>query len=1542
MRAAHPGHRLRAPTVALAVAVALLALAAPVGLPAAAAPVPPPRAPITSSIVDGSNIIRLEGGDELAVQGNDRIGHLAVDPRGNVAAATVGTWLDLYDLRAGALLGSRQLVADKGAPQQLGGSSFAGSGRWLLVRTAAGASLLDLSRERVVGDFASSPPALGASVTPSLTLPVAFSRDANVGVALLTSGLGRELASLEVKGPGKTAAVRVTGRWPLPAPCLEGPIGAAAIDARGHYAALRCTKTLVEIDLARGRIRSVSLPPSFLKPATGTRRLYVTQDGRRALVVSGKSPDLRAAWVDFRHRSVSALKARPVSAILGVFGRRPSVALVVHHPTKRSKISWEIRALDPAGALRWRVVPPASASSLPPTYAESAGVFVGTATSSSGPIGREWLDSGLLVFDRKGTVVERFGSQPATIQALLPDGSGHRLYLSCGFERYLDLADGAARQFEPHAKRTRAPASLIGLDLGSLYTHDCRDRSAIAIKGLTGKDGEPTKPGVVGLWRSSERWFLARTKRRVAVVDLEKRRVDRWFDRPHADELWFGFVSPTNGDVLLLDRSGKLEVFDRSGRRVTTRQTHWSADKDAGGPLAGMLALRSGMLVAFGDAGIEVAPSTRHPDFRPVLANHRVWKMRLAPDGKSILMELWGQEIDQCPVGKQGLVLSRCTVLEDAFFPARFVAHGRRIVAHSSTGELVVSDAATGKPVAYIFVGRPGKRTGLLSGTVPTLIVTPDGRFAGTPSGYALAYRVHGLHARAMSVADTRDNRPSVVLARIGVASADALSAYGAIEKRLSKGAATAADGGGAPPSIEIDHPPPLTTNARVLRVRVTVHPGASPPSHLEVRVNGLPIFGREGVRLSARGSTVRRTLTIPLGPGQNRISLDAVDTAGRSGFGRTFIVTTRAHFPPPRVFYVGVGVSDYGDPEHDLTYAAKDVGDVADALRQLFGDAAHIRLLTNTDATRANVMATKRFLDQSGMGDLVLVYLAGHGLLDTRGDYVFGTRGVDFAHPDRGGLAYADIENLVAGVRSAGTVVLLDSCHAGGTTGVFKPLPGAAGGVRVKARGAAPIVPAKVSDDLALTRAFSVLRPGIGATVIASAEKDELAYESQSVHNGLFTHALITSLLGYDARNPRGELWLSDLLAGVRQDVVKLTGGAQRPVLRSGNLSFQRPLVAATPLKTVVEGPPKMYLEGSFLDDTGRRLILISKHRLVVEGFPDGKPIASTKVKLGRPRWKSCSPLVSPTTATLGPGAKWLELSGCTGIDRVDLATHDWVHIADAPEEFHDDIATSPDGRYVVWCSSSRAFDFLDAHVAHPHWQHEHGSCSNVRYVRRLHAFLLTSYGSVWQLHPATGRVEELKLPKRAHEHIERWSGAADTETVALPSADGRQVLIATIADDDHPEVTSHLAVVTLATGRVGEARAKGPVTWEVVTRSGLVVLAAPFATNGRPVRVVDARHRRLSMWPQPRGESFEIVLQLGDRVIGHGDWGSGFGFRILGRNVFQVLRTRDGEPLGSFTGNGSLIAQRGRFVYSIDTGGDILRMTLPQAEARRGPRHH
>ena len=62
----------------------------------------------------------------------------------------------------------------------------------------------------------------------------------------------------------------------------------------------------------------------------------------------------------------------------------------------------------------------------------------------------------------------------------------------------------------------------------------------------------------------------------------------------------------------------------------------------------------------------------------------------------------------------------------------------------------------------------------------------------------------------------------------------------------------------------------------------------------------------------------------------------------------------------------------------------------------------------------------------------MVIIFIAGHGILDENYNYFFATHDIDFNKPGEKGLPYEALESLLANTKAYRKLLIMDTCHSG------------------------------------------------------------------------------------------------------------------------------------------------------------------------------------------------------------------------------------------------------------------------------------------------------------------------------------------------------------------------------------------------------------------------------------------------------------------------------------------------------------------------------
>jgi len=248
-------------------------------------------------------------------------------------------------------------------------------------------------------------------------------------------------------------------------------------------------------------------------------------------------------------------------------------------------------------------------------------------------------------------------------------------------------------------------------------------------------------------------------------------------------------------------------------------------------------------------------------------------------------------------------------------------------------------------------------------------------------------------------------------------------------------------------------------------------------------------------------------------------------------------------------------GISDYGGPSLRLRYAAKDAEDIAQTLtvgaNRLFqADKVHVTLLATSsrpDAeppTRANF--EKAFQDvrkKARPDDLLVVYLAGHGVSLPRDGYCYLTqeaRTADEAALSNPALVAqtaitsTELTEWIKEIPARKVVLILDTCAAGAAADKLTEIR-------------------QVSGDQVL--AIERLKDRTGFHILMGCAGDKVSYEPPLFEQGLLTHALLKGIRSGEGLREERFLDVSKLFQ-YAADVV--------PNLARGIGKIQEPRIAA------------------------------------------------------------------------------------------------------------------------------------------------------------------------------------------------------------------------------------------------------------------------------------------------------------------------------------------------------------------------------------------
>jgi hypothetical protein len=514
-----------------------------------------------------------------------------------------------------------------------------------------------------------------------------------------------------------------------------------------------------------------------------------------------------------------------------------------------------------------------------------------------------------------------------------------------------------------------------------------------------------------------------------------------------------------------------------------------------------------------------------------VFSGHSEWVTSVAfsRDGERIASGAWDNTIRlwDAAGGREPRVFSGHSgrVRSVAFSPG-----GKRIASGSGDGTIRLWDAASGKEIARFIGFADGE----------WLCITPDGYYTASPKGdQYLNVRVgNGNTVYGIDQYRATFYKPQTVEARLSgspeAAAQTAIQAAASFE----------------PPVVVIRGPENgKSFSEGQAELSVSVIDQKQPLKSVRVVVNGRlvgsdemkNINGSRGVKVVATGldiggSEKRLDFRFPvnLSPGPNRIEVFASNPYSE---GRDMVEVTGAQAASqtqdilPNLWILAIGVNRYEDAQiRDLDYAVNDARGIVEAFKKQEGKAYRkVNSLLIADAaalspTRDNILDNLGWLKQAGQRDVVLLFIAGHGVNDEGGNFLFLPKDAAFTpdgsvRPSRA-IPHREISAVldVPGRK----LVFIDSCHSEG-----------ASGRRTRA-----------VDNNQLVRGLM----DNSTVIFTSSRGSQLSQEDPKLKHGLFTYAIIEGMKGAADLVKDGVITMKELDTYVSQEVPRLTKGAQHP----------------------------------------------------------------------------------------------------------------------------------------------------------------------------------------------------------------------------------------------------------------------------------------------------------------------------------------------------------------------------------------------------------
>jgi WD40 repeat protein/uncharacterized caspase-like protein len=509
-----------------------------------------------------------------------------------------------------------------------------------------------------------------------------------------------------------------------------------------------------------------------------------------------------------------------------------------------------------------------------------------------------------------------------------------------------------------------------------------------------------------------------------------------------------------------------------------------------------------------------------------------VTAVAFSPDGKQLatggfdnLVKLWDAES-----GKELQTLRghSNTVTSVAFSPT-----DNLLASASFDAKIKIWNQTSGSEVASL----------VALGDKDWAIVAPDGRFDASSDGMKLMHWVVETEALELEQLKERYYEPKLFAKLMGFSHEPLRDVSAFTEVQL-------------PPGVAFEW---LEKGGTKLQLKLTNRGGGI--GRVQVFVNDKEVVADArgaNFEASAKQATVivDLTNTSMLAGKANQIRIVTWNEDGylsSRGAGIAMMADEGIETAAPELYAIVGGISNYSSPSLNLRFAAKDAEDFARALeisaKGLFGaDKIHIHLLTSSTKDLAGLPTKTNFKKafaaarRARPNDVLLVYMAGHGLSLQRGNDLYCYLTQEARSTDAATYADASVreattissDELVEWIKQIPAlkqIMILDTCAAGAAQAKLtekRDVPG---------------------NQI---RAIERLKDRTGFHVLMGSAADAVSYETNQFEQGLLTYALLQGMRGAALRE--GEFVdVSRLFQFAADQVPQLAqniGGVQKPVI--------------------------------------------------------------------------------------------------------------------------------------------------------------------------------------------------------------------------------------------------------------------------------------------------------------------------------------------------------------------------------------------------------
>ncbi|AVM74940.1 WD domain, G-beta repeat [Magnetospirillum gryphiswaldense MSR-1] len=256
----------------------------------------------------------------------------------------------------------------------------------------------------------------------------------------------------------------------------------------------------------------------------------------------------------------------------------------------------------------------------------------------------------------------------------------------------------------------------------------------------------------------------------------------------------------------------------------------------------------------------------------------------------------------------------------------------------------------------------------------------------------------------------------------------------------------------------------------------------------------------------------------LDVGNGKTVITATALNKERLESRPQTVTVSGGSPDKPGRIHLLTVGVNAYQDKSLNLFYAKPDavaIDGFFDQSRQVVAPMARRLALLDEQATQHGIVQAIRSLRDVPHEDLIVIYLAGHGV-SVEDRWFFISHDANLSDtPPQGLLSSDEMKAEIEALNADRVLLLIDTCHSGTLVDPIKDYRG--------------------------MKSLRLLARTVGTHVIAATDRTQSAIELQRLGHGIFTYALLAGLAGKADHLLDGAVSATELVRYVEESVPAL-----------------------------------------------------------------------------------------------------------------------------------------------------------------------------------------------------------------------------------------------------------------------------------------------------------------------------------------------------------------------------------------------------------------